>query len=81
MSASLDAQVLGKLGRAFYAAINACTNPDQLVELNKKLWAETHPQGLVNDGEATYLSACIERRRPTGPRMQLAGTPNVGRLP
>lgn len=39
MSASLDAQSLGEIGRSFYAAIDACTNPDQLSELNKKLWA------------------------------------------
>jgi hypothetical protein len=81
MSASHDAaQALGEVGRAFYAAINACTNPDQLVGLNTKLWAEAHPRGWVNDEEATYLTACIERRRPTGPRMQPAGTPNMGRL-
>lgn len=80
MSASLDAQALGEIGRSFYAAIDACTNPDQLSELNKKLWAEAHLKGWVNDDEATYLTACIERRRPTGPRLQPAGTPNVGRL-
>ena len=79
MSVSLDAQALGEVGQAFYVAINACTNPNQLVELNKKLWAEVHPQGWVNDDEATYLTTCIERRRPTGPRLQPAGTPNLER--
>ena len=45
MSASQDAaQALGEMGRAFYAAINACTNPDQLVGLNTKLWAEAQPR-------------------------------------
>lgn len=80
MSVSLDAQTLQEAGRALYIAINACSNPDQLVELNKRLWAEIHPQRLVNDDEATYLSACIERRRPAGPRIQSGGAPDIGRL-
>ena len=78
MSASLDAPALGGAGRALYAAINACTNPDQLFGLSKRLWAEAHPQGWVNDDEATYLIACIESRRPTAPR--LLGASNLDRL-
>jgi hypothetical protein len=80
MSASLDPQALGEVGRALYAAINACTNPDQLFGINKRLWAEAHPQGWVNDDEATFLTACIEGRRPVGPRLQPAGMSSLDRL-
>jgi hypothetical protein len=60
MSASQDAaQTLGEVDRAFYAAINARTNPDQLVELNTKLWRKARSRGWVNDEEATYLADCI----------------------
>jgi hypothetical protein len=76
----MSAPALGEVGRKLFAAINACTNPDQLFELNKRLWAEAHPRSWVNDDEATYLAACIERRRPSGPRLLPAGTPDVGRL-
>jgi hypothetical protein len=80
MSASLDAPALGNVGRTLYAAINACRNSDQLFGLSKRLWAEAYPQGWVNDEEATYLTACIERRRPAGPRLQPAGVSNLDRL-
>jgi hypothetical protein len=80
MSSSLDAPTLGDVGRTLCAAINACTNPDQLSGVSKLLWAEVYPKGLVKDDEATYLSACIERRRPTGPRLQPTGVPNLDRL-
>src|SRR4051794_30774110 len=63
MSASQDAaQNLGEVDRAFYAAINARTNPDQLVELNTKLWRKARSRGWVNDEEAT--TSLIASRTP-----------------
>jgi hypothetical protein len=65
MSASRDAPELGELGQALFTALNACTNPDQLDGIMKRIWSEHHPSGAVTDGEAQYLAERIELRRPT----------------
>ena len=43
--------------------INACTNPNQLDGLARSVWGELS-QSTITDDEATYLAACIDRRRP-----------------
>src|SRR4051812_43522870 len=50
-------------GNALYAGINACSNPNQLDGLARSVWGELS-QSTITDDEATYLAACIDRRRP-----------------
>jgi hypothetical protein len=40
MSASPEAPILSDVGRTIYAAINACTNPDQLSVVSQRFWAD-----------------------------------------
>src|SRR5258705_7054164 len=47
--------------------INACQNPEQLDAVCRLIW-ERYGAGAVNDDEASYLVACIERRRPVSRR-------------
>jgi len=56
-------QSLSRVGRAIHEAVNACRDPDQLDEMSRRLWKH-YGDGGIGDGEATYLSAIIERRRP-----------------
>ena len=75
----MEAQALSDAGRALYAETNACCNNDQLDEVAKSIW-RANCNGRVSDGEASYLIACIERRRSAGPRTEQVGAPTVGRL-
>ena len=67
MSAALEAQTLGTAGRAIYDIINVCSDPDEIDEIGRLLW-KGYGEGSIGEGEATYLSSCIERRRPLGRR-------------
>src|SRR5260370_12087688 len=67
ISEELAAQVLGSAGRAIYDIINAACDLHHLDEAAKLLW-KVYGQGEIGDDEATYLSSCIDRRRPTGRR-------------
>jgi hypothetical protein len=67
MSAALDAQRLGAAGCAIYDMINEFSGPDQLDEMGRLLW-KGYGEGSIGEGEAAYLSAIIERRRPLGCR-------------
>jgi hypothetical protein len=53
--------------QALYRDINACQNPDQLHAMTKLVW-ERNYASLLNDGEASYLGSCIERRKPVSQR-------------
>jgi hypothetical protein len=58
---------LGLVAEAHYRDVNACQDPDQLHTMARLLW-ERHAAGLLNDDEASYLAACIERRKPVSLR-------------
>src|SRR4051812_4142128 len=63
-----DAQSLaGPASRALYEAIIACQSPDQLDAVTRLIW-QRYVDGEVKDDEATYLTSCIEKRRPLGRR-------------
>jgi hypothetical protein len=53
--------------RALYDGINACQSADQLDVAARLIW-ERYSVGAVNDDEASYLTSCIERRRPLSRR-------------
>lgn len=52
---------------ALYEGIVACQSTDQLDAMARLIW-ERYGAGAVNDDEASYLSSCIERRRPLSRR-------------
>jgi hypothetical protein len=55
----------GAAGRAVYEAINRCSDPAQLDDVGRRLWL-AYGEGRISEGDATYLSSCIDRRRPLG---------------
>jgi hypothetical protein len=55
--------LLNPASRALYEGINACQSADQLDVAARLIW-ERYGVGAVNDDEASYLTSCIERRRP-----------------
>jgi hypothetical protein len=79
MSAALEAQTLGVVGRAIYDTINAASDPDQLDEMGRLLW-KGYGAGDIGECEATYLSTCIERRRPLGRRQAPGFATPMGKL-
>jgi hypothetical protein len=79
MSAALEAQTLGAAGRAIYDIINVCSDLDQLNEMARLLW-KGYGEGSIGEGEATYISSCIERRRPLGRRFYAVGGKPIGKL-
>jgi hypothetical protein len=79
MSAALEAQTLGAAGRAIYEAINVCNDPGQLDQIGRCFW-KGYGDGSIGDGEATYLSACIESRRPLGRRTAPGFAKPIGKL-
>lgn len=62
---AISYESLGLVAQAFYHDINACQNLDQLHAMSKLLWTDA---GALNDGEASYLASCIERRKPVSQR-------------
>jgi hypothetical protein len=56
-------QTLGATAATIYAGVNSCGGPDQLDAMARLLWKGCS-EGKITDGEATYLSSVIERRRP-----------------
>src|SRR5260370_1193055 len=52
---------------ALYEDIIVCQSPDQLDAVARLIW-ERYGAGAVNDDEASYLTSCIERRRPISRR-------------
>src|SRR5262245_13496502 len=63
---------------AIYDAINASDKPDQLDTLARALW-RGYGEGAIGEDDATFLSSCIDRRRPLG-RTSPQGSPQA-RLP
>jgi hypothetical protein len=59
--------LVGPASLALYEGIVACQSTDQLDAMARLIW-ERYGAGAVNDDEASYLSSCIERRRPLGTR-------------
>lgn len=59
--------LLNPASRALYEGINACQSADQLDVAARLIW-ERYGVGAVNDDEASYLTSCIERRRPLNRR-------------
>ena len=48
-----------------YDSINAAGAPDQLDHLARLMW-QGYGGGAISEDDATFLSSCIERRRPSG---------------
>jgi hypothetical protein len=56
-------EALGAAARDIYAVINDCRTSERLDETARLLW-QGYGFGRIDDNEATYLSLCIEARRP-----------------
>ncbi|WMT71139.1 hypothetical protein [Bradyrhizobium sp. Ash2021] len=67
------------VGRAIYDTINTCSDIHHLDEAARLLW-KGYGEGAIGDAEATYLSSCIDRRRPMGRRTAPGHTTQPGRL-
>jgi hypothetical protein len=50
-----------------YDAINLAHTPDQLDCLAKEMWG-IHVEGAISEDDVTFLSSCIDRRRPMSRR-------------
>src|SRR5205823_3971487 len=55
--------VLGATATSIYNIINKCTASEQLDETGRLLW-RGYGQAHIDDTEASFLSSCIEARRP-----------------
>jgi hypothetical protein len=62
-----------------YASIDACCSPDQLDAVSRLLW-EKCVAGKISEDESTFLSACIDGRRPLSRRTSTGKFAVVGRL-
>lgn len=67
------------VGRAIYDTINTCSDIHHLDEAARLLW-KGYGEGAIGDAEATYLSSCIDRRRPMGRRTAPGHATQPGRL-
>jgi hypothetical protein len=76
---AIVAQTLGALGNAIYGSINGCSDPDYLTDIGRQLW-QSWGAGSIGDGEAEYLTSCIERRRPLGRRTAPGYATPLGKL-
>jgi hypothetical protein len=70
---------LGIAGRAIYEAINKCCSPDQLESMRRLTW-QGWGEGTIDDGEAQYLTSCIERRCPLGYRTAPGDSTLLGKV-
>jgi hypothetical protein len=69
---------LGLAAKAIYCDINACQSPDHLEATTKLIW-ERYGFGLLSDDEASYLTSCIERRKPVSWRTKAGKFAVLGR--
>lgn len=76
---AIAAQTLGVAGRSIYEVIGVCSDQDQLDKIGRLLW-KGYGEGSIGEGEAIYLSACIERRRPLGRRSAPGYATPLGKL-
>jgi hypothetical protein len=60
-------QTLSEAATAIYEMFSSCSELDRLGEIVRLLWIG-YGNGKICDGEATYLSSIIERRRALGHR-------------
>jgi hypothetical protein len=75
-----DEQLLASpASQALYEYIIACQSPDQLDAVARLIW-ERYGAGAVNDDEASYLTACIERRRPLSRRTSTGKFATVSKM-
>jgi hypothetical protein len=70
---------IGPAGHAIFEVINRCSDPAQLDDLGRCLWL-AYGEGRISEGEATYLSSYIERRRPLGRRTAPGYTTALGKV-
>jgi len=73
------AQTLGLTGCVLYGLIKTCYCADQLEEVGRRLW-KSWGEGSIDEGEATFLSQCIELRRPNRNRPAPALARPLGKL-
>jgi hypothetical protein len=64
---------------ALYGGIIACHSTDQLDAMARLIW-ERYGAGAVNDDEASYLTSCIERRRPLSRRASTGKFATVSKM-
>ncbi len=75
-----DEQLLASsVSRALFDSIIACQSPDQLDAVARLIW-ERYGAGAVNDDEASYLTSCIERRRPLSRRTSTGKFATVSKM-
>lgn len=72
-------QRLGVAATAIYEMFNSCSELNQLGEIVRLLWIG-YGNGKISDGEATYLSSIIERRRALARRAAPQHTKPPGRV-
>src|SRR6266478_3784253 len=75
-----DEQLLASsVSLALFDSIIACQSPDQLDAVARLIW-ERYGAGAVNDDEASYLTSCIERRRPLSRRTSTGKFATVSKM-
>lgn len=64
---------------AIYDAINTAHSADDLDQLARVMW-KGYGEGAISEDDATFLSSCIDRRRPLGRSTAPGHAHPVGRL-
>jgi hypothetical protein len=64
---------------SLYNDINACQSPANLDAVGRIVW-ERYGAAAISDDEASYLAACIERRRPLSRRASTGKFAAIGRI-
>src|SRR5258705_13769012 len=64
---------------ALYEGIIACQSTDQLDAMARLIW-ERYGAGAVNDDESSYLTSCIEKRRPLSRRTSTGKFATVSKM-
>jgi hypothetical protein len=72
-------QTLSAAAVTIYETVNSRCDLDQLGEIVRLLWIG-YGNGKISDGEATYLSSIIERRRALGHRTAPQQIKSLGRV-
>jgi hypothetical protein len=75
----IEDQALSAAGRALLHIINTGSDVYHLDEAARLLW-KGYGEGCIGDGEATFLSNAIDRRRPLGRRTAPGHATQVGRV-
>ena len=64
---------------AIYDEINAVDKPEALDHIARILW-QRYGEGAISDDDATFLSSCVDRRRPLGRSTAPGHARALGRL-